>query len=486
MGSPILYELNTRSWLRELSEKEGHPITLDDLSPGDLEPWRALGVTHFWLMGIWPTGPRAREVALKHWQETWSKETPSIPEDVHGSPFAWSDINPDRALVRDPKFFDDATEAGIKLILDMVPNHAGLDFPWIDLQPSLLVQSPKPMPGTFPRKTKFGKRHLAHGRDPYWPPWEDTVQFDHRQALVQRAVISMFERAAQFADGFRCDMAMLLQREVFARTWASFPEHVRGDPPFEFWPICLDELRSNRPDLLMIAETYWDTEERMQEFGFDYTYHKPVYDLIVRRQFPELRELLARRSPQFLSRCLHFLENHDEPRIASLLAPALHKAAAVLLLGMPGMVLLHDGQLEGRKAFTRIQMSKRTPEEPDLELAGFYERLLKTIKGSHVRAGEPRVLAIEEAEAGNSSWRGCVAIAWDDPASPDTDVVLVNLSGQHARCRIAAAFQTTAAGQVLFRIDEARAAAGRIIDGYLHADLPPECAEIVRLRRLRT
>lgn len=483
MGSPILYELNTRSWLWDLSEKAGHPVTLDDLSPRDLEHWRKLGVTHFWLMGVWPIGPKAREFALKHWQETWSKEIPSVAEDVHGSPFAWSNIVPDDAVSPTLKFFEQTAEAEIPLILDMISNHAGLDFPWIETEPATFMQSPHAMPGTFLRKTKFGKRHFAHGRDPYWPPWEDTVQFDHRQSRAQQALIAMFDRMAEFADGFRCDMAMLLQRETFAKTWAGFPEHVRGDPPFEFWPICLEFLREKRPDLLMIAESYWDTEERMQEFGFDYTYHKPVYDRIVRRQFSELRESLARRTPEFLSRCVHFLENHDEPRIASLLPPALHKAAAVLLLGLPGMVLLHDGQLEGRKAFARIQMSKRLPEGPDLEIAGFYERLLSTVKASHVRAGAPRVLPVEEAEPGNASWRGCLAIAWDDPSSTETDLVVVNLSPQPARCRLGEGFSPEAACTVHFRADAARPAQHHWQSGALRADLPPETAEIWRLQR---
>src|SRR5689334_9114203 len=52
MASPILYEVNTRLWLRELSEKFGHPITLANVPESEIALWKELGFTHIWLMGL--------------------------------------------------------------------------------------------------------------------------------------------------------------------------------------------------------------------------------------------------------------------------------------------------------------------------------------------------------------------------------------------------------------------------------------------------
>src|SRR5688572_5868157 len=88
MRAPILYEVNTRCWLRELSEKAGHPITLAEVPDTELERWRALGFTHIWLMGVWQIGEGAQAVALRYWKEKWRAEIPSKETDVQGSPFA--------------------------------------------------------------------------------------------------------------------------------------------------------------------------------------------------------------------------------------------------------------------------------------------------------------------------------------------------------------------------------------------------------------
>ena len=66
MRDPLLYEINTRCWLRGLSEKAAHSITLADVPEPEFAEWQRLGFTHIWLMGAWTSGPRARAEALKH------------------------------------------------------------------------------------------------------------------------------------------------------------------------------------------------------------------------------------------------------------------------------------------------------------------------------------------------------------------------------------------------------------------------------------
>src|SRR5438874_1370572 len=91
---PLLYELNTRCWLRELSEAHGRPITLANVPDSEFARWQKRGFTHIWLMGAWTTGPRARAEALKHpgLRSVYHEVLPDWTEaDVAGSPYAIAD-----------------------------------------------------------------------------------------------------------------------------------------------------------------------------------------------------------------------------------------------------------------------------------------------------------------------------------------------------------------------------------------------------------
>ena len=100
----------------------------------------------------------------------------------------------------------------------------------------------------------------------------------------------------------------------------------------------------------------------MQGLGFDYTYDKALYDSLVARDAAGARRHLLGMSAEAVAGSAHFLENHDEPRIASILSLAEHRAAALLILGLPGMRFLHDGQLSG----ARLKMPTRKAMERDL------------------------------------------------------------------------------------------------------------------------
>ncbi|HVV72666.1 MAG TPA: alpha-amylase, partial [Verrucomicrobiae bacterium] len=92
--SPLVLEVNARCWLRELSDKVGRPVTLDRVPEVELESWRALGLTHIWLMGVWQSGPLARAQALASPQQRadFSEALPGWGErDVTGSPYAVAD-----------------------------------------------------------------------------------------------------------------------------------------------------------------------------------------------------------------------------------------------------------------------------------------------------------------------------------------------------------------------------------------------------------
>jgi len=438
MGASILYEVNTRVWLRELSERAGEVLRLDTIPDEPLAHWRKLGFTHIWLMGVWSIGPKVREQALEHWRNTWSEEIPSTETDVHGSPYAISDYSIDTRLGEPLSllFLRDRFQAhGLKLILDFIPNHLGIDAREPYHYPQRFVQSTREEEGFFQEETKFGSRFFAHGRDPYFPPWEDTIQLDYRVPDTQANMSAVAQTASVYCDGLRCDMSMLLLPEIFRETWKEHPPVSRQQAPVGFWNHAINAIKQTNPGAELIAEAYWGKERELQEAGFDFTYNKSVTDMLVRQQYPELRDFLLQCAPEYLARSIHFLENHDEPRAAAVFPNPTHKAAALLILALPGMPLLHDGQLEGRKAFARIQMNKRLPEEPDLELQNFYVELLAAIKTSRIRNGKAEILAAEPVLDGDSSFRKTNAIQWCD-STGKSDLILINFGDKSSRVKL--------------------------------------------------
>jgi glycosidase len=487
--APLIYEVNTRVWLRELSEQQGQPITLRNVPEPELDRWMELGFTHVWLMGVWRIGPEARAKALEYWEKEWKEEIPSTPEDVTGSPYAnlMPDVEPSISSIAEvTDFHQRLLDKGLYLILDFVPNHLGIDHPWVSQHPALFVQSATAKPGTFQKKTKFGKRYFAYGRDPYFPPWTDTIQFDYRTQPVQNAMASLAANLSILCDGFRCDMAMLVLSDIFAKTWKDFPPQVKDLASGEFWPQAIQQVgraQMGAPGFLFIGEAYWDTEERLQNLGFDYTYHKKVYDFVVRRQHQELQQYLTAKSADFLGHGAYFLENHDEPRIASLLPFEEHKAAALFMFGLPGMRMIHDGQLEGRKSFARIQMSKRRTEEPDAEISNFYTMLLKKLGESCVGKGEFTLIQAVPLST-EKAVPPVFFFKWQ--AGDIVDLVVVNLTTELAVWRVPVAsilegwgsynvhFKTQARFFLPFSPDEKE----------WHFEVPGHAAEIIRFSKL--
>src|SRR5690606_525853 len=121
--------------------------------------------------------------------------------------------------------------------------------------------------------------------------------------------------------------------------------------------------RAEHPDLLFIAEVYWDLEWALQQQGFDYTYDKRLYDRLRAADARPARDHLHAEMA-YQERLLRFIENHDEPRAAAAFGVQRSMAAAVLSFTVPGARLLHDGQLEGRTVKTPVQLGRRMAEPP--------------------------------------------------------------------------------------------------------------------------
>jgi len=437
MSHPLLLEINTRCWLREGSGPAGHALTLAEVPEAELIRWQSLGFTHIWLMGVWETSPRSRTVAL---------ETPGLraeldralpgwqDADVAGSPYAVAGYRVADALggeVALKQLRQRLHDHGLKLVLDFIPNHLGLDHPWLREHPEFFVQSPGPKPESWRLETERGAVWIAHGKDPHFPAWTDTAQLDYRQAATREAVRADLESVAARCDGVRCDMAMLVLNDVFANTWAAFPGGLAPEP--EFWAEAIPAVKRTQPGFLFVAEAYWGLEARLQALGFDFTYDKSLCDLLSERRPADVQRHLLETPPGRVDASVHFLENHDEPRIASRLDLDAHRAAALVVLGLPGLRLLHDGQMIGARIRTPVQLARRLAEPPEPDLARFYRETLEVLADNDVGRGQGVLLRPRLAWPGNGTHENFVLVQWQT-AVPEFDLVVVNLSAQRAQC----------------------------------------------------
>jgi len=426
----MLFEINTRCWLRALSNRLGRPVTLATAPEEQIASWKKRGFTHIWLMGVWATGPKTHALAraqpnlraLKaeafgtHGQE----KLVSSPYAVAGYTVAKS-LGGAAAL---RQFRAKLHRHGLGLVLDFIPNHVGLDHPWLMEKNSLFVRSAAQRAETFPVAHHGGASWVAHGKDPYFPAWTDTAQLDYRLATTRAAMMDALQSVAAQCDGARCDTAMLLLNNIFDKTWGHFPNG-HPAPPEEFWAGAISAVKLRWPRFLFIAEAYWDLEPRLQALGFDYVYDKKFYDYLTARDYPALQRHVRAVAGKFNP--VRFLENHDEPRIASLLTVPEQKAAAVLLLAQPGLRLLHDGQLAGARRRTPVQFAGYWPEPGHDETAAFYDHLLELLPQTAIGRG-----AMAFCDTGLPH---CFAMKWKNN-SGRSNLVLVNLAPQRASFQI--------------------------------------------------
>jgi hypothetical protein len=306
----------------------------------------------------------------------------------------------------------------------MAPDHA-----WIDTHPEYFVHGSEADMARAPRnycraQSRNGPLLLAHGRDPYFEGWPDTLQLDYGNPDLQQAMMGELARIAAQCDGVRCDMAMLVLPEVFESTWGRRAEL--------FWPRAIESVRRKHPDFRFMAEVYWDLEWTMQQQGFDYTYDKRLYDRLREGRARPVREHLH-AALDYQAKLARFLENHDEPRAAATFDPAVHRAAAVITYLIPGLRFFHQGQFDGRKKRISPHLVRAPEEAADWELEGFYENLLAILDKPALRSGEWQPLTCRPAWEGNCSWDAYIAHAWTGPGN-ERMLIVVNYASHPSQC----------------------------------------------------
>jgi hypothetical protein len=444
---PSLFQLNTRVRLTALADTFGRNATLDDIPDRDLDRLAAMGFDWIWLLSVWQTGAAGRDISRGNaeWRREFEETLGHLAEeDIAGSGFAITDYTVHAALGGDDalaRLRARLATRGLRLMLDFVPNHMGPDHRWIEEHPDYFVHGSEAdlarAPGNFVRVTRrAGDVILAHGRDPYFAGWPDTLQINYGNPGAQAAMMATLTKIAAQCDGVRCDMAMLVLPEIFERTW-----NIRSPA---FWPAAIREVRDQHPDFCLMAEVYWELEWRMQQEGFDYAYDKRLYDRLRDGHARPVRAHLQ-AGLDYQGKLARFLENHDEPRAAATFARGAHEAAAVITFLAPGLRFFHDGQFEGRTKRISPHLARGPIEPVDQNVREFYDRLLAVLRSEVVRSGDWQLLECRPAWHDNWTWDGFVVFAWQDAAG-ETLLVTVNYAPHQSQCYVRLPFTSLAGG----------------------------------------
>ncbi len=435
--NPHLYEINLMPWLNHHCEKEQQKITLENIPAHIWKSLRKKGMDLVWLMGMWHRSPDSRQRARN--EPGLIKNCRSILEgfdmaDIAGSPYAIDHYLPDptfgssQGLLSLKKRFEDV---GLSLILDFVPNHTACDHPWISRNPEYYVQAGPTKKGRCPKGFFRGKGAsarpcIAHGRDPFFHPWTDTAQVNYGNPETVSAMLDTLSNISQYCHGLRCDMAMLVLKEVFFRTWRRY---VKDETDTEFWTLAVDGLKSSGNRCLLIAEVYWGMEQKLIDLGFDFTYDKTFYDLLVEGDIKGLKAHLSLPVDK-QEKMVRFLENHDEPRAIDVFGAERIFSAMVIHATIPGMRFWHHGQFEGNRFRAPVQLG-RAPKEPVMyELEAFSEKLLKEVNHPVFHDGTWKMCEIQGWQD-NPSHRRLLAWCWR--SAGERRLIVVNFSSSPAQ-----------------------------------------------------
>lgn len=440
--NPSLYEINTRVWLRRFDPHKKE-FTLADIPSGYWNKFAEDRFDYLWLMGLWKTSKSVIKKYCfeedlvknyKHALKDWS------PEDVIGSPFAVAEYNVDplignkRTLLELKSLLN---KKGIRLILDFVPNHFSAQNELLLTNSGIFLSVDKKYyeedPHTFYRPFEEKEIYFAHGRDPFFPAWQDTVQVNFFSREAREYLTNTLLGLVKICDGVRCDMAMLALNNVFQNTWGGVLSNNGFEKPFdEFWKTAIDTVKKERADFIFIAEAYWDLEWDLQQLGFDYTYDKRLTDRLKFSTPESINEHLGAEI-EYQKKSLRFIENHDEER-AILIGKERSKAAAVVISTIPGLRFYNDGQFDGKKIKLPVQLGREPEETVVAGMPEFYKTLLKITSQEIFKKGKWELLKPEISWENNFTFKNMLAWKWN--LNNEWRVVVINYSDSVSTCRL--------------------------------------------------
>ena len=398
---PLVFEINTRIWLKKLTKTYDRPVTLGKIPEEEFTFFSTNGFNLVWLMGVWKPSKYSKAIAKSHSGLRGSilEHIPDVHlDDIVSSPYSIPSYTVNEELGGEGElllFRKKLHSYGIKLMLDFVPNHLALDNLWLPEHPEFFIPlSSEEQINTPESGFEYIKgSYLAYGKDPFFPPWTDTLQLNYAVPETHKMMTENLFKISSLCDAVRCDVAMLILKSVFNTTWSNLDAAMNK----EFWHDAITAVKKRHPNILFLAESYWDKEWELQQQGFDYTYDKPFYDYICSSP-PNVERLSGHLTAEwdYQTHLCRFLENHDEPRAAETLGPN-NKAGALVLLTTPGMHLIYQDQMEGFQQKVPVQLVRQAPETNDNELAELYKKLFVLQKTELFQEGKIEQLDLNVA-----------------------------------------------------------------------------------------
>ncbi|MCF6271043.1 MAG: glycosidase [Melioribacteraceae bacterium] len=454
MNSTI-YEINTRVWIKRFAQNNITPKLIE--VPRDY--WETLidkGIKYVWLMGIWETIPETIEKYCfdEGLVSEYKKALPDWkPKDVIGSPYAIDNYHINKTLASKREFIqlkENLNSIGLKIILDFIPNHFNADTSLLKTNPEIFLHGNEELllkdGQTYFRAN--GGAVFAHGRDPNYPAWQDTIQVNYFSDTARNFMTSSLKEITLLCDGVRCDMAMLPMNNVFENTWR-IPLSMLGisKPEEEFWFTAIQQIREVKSDFIFIAEAYWDTEWQLQQLGFNLTYDKRLLD---RLEFGDAEIILKHlhAEKKFQQKSIRFIENHDERRAVTVFGSEKSIAAAVVMSTIQGATLYHDGQFDGRSIKLPVQLGREPNEDINNSLVKFYDNLLNIINHKVFAKGSWNLLTPIQLDQ-DFTYQNI--LSWEWKMGSEKRVVVINYSDTTSYCRIK--FNVNRKGKVVKLID---------------------------------
>ena len=388
---PFIYEINTWPWLESISAKEGKPIDLGSVPQRYWDEIAGLGVDAVWLMGVWRRSPAGIAIALAN-PALRSDFQAALPdwraEDVVGSPYCVRDYVVDDHL-GGPAGLAAARETlaarGLRLILDFVPNHVAPDHPWTTEAPELFVSGTAADLGTWIRRpsSRWAAGCSPTGGTPTSRRGRMSCSSTPSTPPCASPVIETLIEIADQCDGVRCDMAMLVMNDVFARTWG---DRVGPAPSTEYWPTVIPP--SVRPTPTSCSSPRptgtWSGPCSSRASTTATTSDCTTASCTV---LPSSCGYTCWRTTDYQHGLVRFVENHDEPRALSAFGAGRSQVAAVAALTQTGARLVHNGQLEGGDVHLPVFLG-RFPDEPtDGRFSAFYHSALAAVADPTFRDG---------------------------------------------------------------------------------------------------
>ena len=394
MPTVVLMAKSTYVWLEQLSKKYGRHIhRLDQIPDEELRLLNERGITGLWLIGLWERSVASRTIKRLRGHHdavasAYSLKEYNIAEDLGGNS-AYENLR------------DRASRFGLRLASDMVPNHMGIDSPWVIEHPDWFIsrwESPFPSYSfngpdlsADPRveikiddhyydqtdaAVAFRVRHHAdgatrymyHGNDGTTFAWNDTAQLDYSKAYVREHVMQVILHVARLFPIIRFDAAMVLAKRHVQRLWFPLPgaggsipsraensmsqEEFDALMPHEFWREVVDRVAAEVPGTLLLAEAFWLLEGYfVRTLGMHRVYNSAFMNMLRDEENAKYRSYLKKTiefDPDILKRYVNFMSNPDErTAIDQFGSEDKYFGVATLLATIPGLPMFGHGQIEG-------------------------------------------------------------------------------------------------------------------------------------------